>query len=105
MSQSLLNSQPSNHELLLELQTLLIQTMIDEIKWCMEQDPPIPVPAADKNAIIALLKHNEITATPVTQSSLDELRDKLKNTAKGKQMNAITEALGMSDSDIKNMYN
>jgi len=42
------------------LHELLAQIMIDELEWYASQDPPIPVPAADKAAVAKFLKDNAV---------------------------------------------
>ena len=53
-----------------ELHELLAQIMIDELRWYTQQDPPIPVPAADKAAISKFLKDNNITCDPASAGFL-----------------------------------
>ena len=45
----------ANQGVLGELHEALAQLMLNELRWYMEQDPPIPLPAADKAAIAKFL--------------------------------------------------
>lgn len=47
-----------------ELHEALAQLMLNELRWYMDQDPPIPLQAADKAAMAKFLKDNDITCDP-----------------------------------------
>ena len=75
----------ASSELLGQLHAALAQLMLDELRWYQEQDPPIPLPAADKAAIAKFLKDNAITADPADADELHALRERLKQAAEERQ--------------------
>ena len=61
-----------------ELHEALAELMLNELRWYMEQDPPIPLPAADKAAIAKFLKDNSVTCDPADNAQLEALRKELE---------------------------
>ena len=86
-----------------ELHEALAQLMLNELRWYMEQDPPIPLPAADKAAIAKFLKDNSITCDPADQGVLEELRKQLQ----GKREATVTRLqskMKLVGADVEALY-
>ena len=86
-----------------ELHEALAQLMLNELRWYMEQDPPIPLPAADKAAIAKFLKDNSITCDPADQGALAELRKQLQ----GKREATVTRLqskMKLVGADVEALY-
>lgn len=86
-----------------ELHEELARIMLDELRWYREQDPPIPLPAADKAAIAKFLKDNSITCDPAASEDLEELRRELQ----GKREATVTRLrskMELVSADVKALY-
>ena len=86
-----------------ELHEALAKLMLNELQWYMEQDPPIPLPAADKAAIAKFLKDNSITCDPADNDQLEQLRKELE----GKREANVTRMQGklkLVGADVEALY-
>lgn len=90
-------------ETLSQLHEMLASVMLSELKWYAEQDPPIPVPAADKAAIAKFLKDNNVTADPVDEADLAALRDAFKEQLAGRRTK-IMSAVQAAKEDMEKLY-
>lgn len=88
---------------LAELHEALAQLMLNELRWYMEQDPPIPLPAADKAAIAKFLKDNSITCDPADNDQLEELRKQLEGKREA-NVTRLKDKLRLVDADIEALY-
>lgn len=86
-----------------ELHEALAQLMLNELRWYMEQDPPIPLPAADKAAIAKFLKDNSITCDPADNDQLEELRKQLEGKREA-NVTRLKDKLRLVDADIEALY-
>ena len=83
-----------------ELHAALAAMMLAEIKECQEGN--YPMAAADKNAIIAFLKNNDITAEP-SVDTIEELKKTFEESSselRGKVDNIISQSLDSTLSDV-----
>ncbi len=88
---------------LAELHEALAQLMLNELRWYMEQDPPIPLPAADKAAIAKFLKDNSITCDPADNDQLEELRKQLEGKREA-NVTRLKDKLRLVDADVEALY-
>ena len=88
---------------LAELHEALAQLMLNELRWYMEQDPPIPLPAADKAAIAKFLKDNSITCDPADNDQLEELRKQLEGKREANKTR-LQAKLTLVTEDIEALY-
>ena len=86
-----------------ELHEALAQLMLNELRWYMEQDPPIPLPAADKAAIAKFLKDNAITCDPAASDDLEELRRQLESKREG-NVTRLRTKLELAKGDVAALY-
>lgn len=86
-----------------ELHEALAQLMLNELRWYMEQDPPIPLPAADKAAIAKFLKDNSITCDPADNDQLDELRKQLEGKREA-HVTRMKDKLKLVGADVEALY-
>lgn len=86
-----------------ELHEALAQLMLNELRWYMEQDPPIPLPAADKAAIAKFLKDNAITCDPAASDDLEELRRQLAGKREG-NVTRLRTKLELAKGDVAALY-
>lgn len=86
-----------------ELHEALAQLMLNELRWYMEQDPPIPLPAADKAAIAKFLKDNSITCDPADNDQLEELRKQLEGKREA-NVTRLKDKLRLVDADVEALY-
>lgn len=86
-----------------ELHEALAQLMLDELRWYAEQNPPIPLPAADKAAIAKFLKDNAITCDPAVSDDLEELRRKLEGKREG-NVTRLRTKLELAKGDVAALY-
>jgi hypothetical protein len=86
-----------------ELHALLADIMIEELKWYRDQDPPIPVPAADKAAVAKFLKDNNVTSDPVDDDDIQKLREEFQKQSQSRMSDAA-KAAGLADDDIESLY-
>jgi hypothetical protein len=93
----------AKQNILAEVHEALAQLMLNELRWYMEQEPPIPLPAADKAAIAKFLKDNSITCDPTDTESLKELRDQLEQKREG-NVTRLRSKLALVSSDVEALY-
>ena len=86
-----------------ELHEALAQLMLNELRWYMEQDPPIPLPAADKAAIAKFLKDTSITCDPADSDQLEELRKQLEGKREA-NVTRLKDKLRLVDADVEALY-
>lgn len=86
-----------------ELHEALAQLMLNELRWYMEQDPPIPLPAADKAAIAKFLKDNSITCDPADNGQLEELRKQLEGKREA-NVTRLKDKLRLVNADVEALY-
>lgn len=86
-----------------ELHETLAQLMLNELRWYMEQDPPIPLPAADKAAMAKFLKDNAITCDPADAADLEALRDQLHG-KRAATSTRLKEKLRLVQADVESLY-
>lgn len=85
---------------LASLHSRLVEVMLTELEYY--RDHEIPVPAADKQAIIALLKHNDINASALEEDALELARAELAEGRK-KRESRIQAAINKAASDLDNV--
>ena len=93
----------AKQDILGELHEALAQLMLNELRWYMDQDPPIPLPAADKAAIAKFLKDNSITCDPADSSQLEELRTQLEGKREANKTR-LQAKLTLVTEDIEALY-
>ena len=93
----------ASSELLGQLHAALAQLMLDELRWYQEQDPPIPLPAADKAAIAKFLKDNAITCDPASSDDLEDLRRQLEGKREG-NVTRLRTKLELAKGDVAALY-
>ena len=93
----------AKQDILGELHEALAQLMLNELRWYMEQDPPIPLPAADKAAIAKFLKDNSITCDPADSAQLEELRRQLEGKREANKTR-LQAKLTLVTEDIEALY-
>lgn len=86
-----------------ELHEALAQLMLNELHWYMEQEPPIPLPAADKAAIAKFLKDNSITCDPADNDQLEELRKQLEGKREA-NVTRLKDKLRLVGADVEALY-
>lgn len=86
-----------------ELHEALAQLMLQELQWYMEQDPPIPLPAADKAAIAKFLKDNSITCDPADNDQLEQLRKELEGKREA-NVTRMQSKLKLVGADVEALY-
>jgi len=86
-----------------ELHEALAQLMLNELQWYMEQDPPIPLPAADKAAIAKFLKDNSITCDPADNDQLEQLRKELEGKREA-NVTRMQSKLKLVGADVEALY-
>lgn len=99
---------PAAPDKLDKLHSMLAQVMLSELEWYMSQEEQIPVPAADKAAIIKFLKDNNVTASPMDDQEIAALRAKLEASRQqtGKTtMQVALEAAAKDTEEITSLYN
>ncbi len=84
-----------------QLHQLLAEIMIEELRWYREQNPPIPVPAADKAAVSKFLKDNNITCDPADVKDIERLRDEFQ---KSRQESRLKAAQALTKEDLESIY-
>lgn len=89
--------------ILSELHEALAQLMLNELQWYMEQDPPIPLPAADKAAIAKFLKDNSITCDPADNDQLEQLRKELEGKREA-NVTRMKDKLKLVGADVEALY-
>lgn len=93
----------ASNTILGELHEALAQIMLDELRWYREQDPPIPLPAADKAAIAKFLKDNAITCDPAEKGDLEELRAQLHGKREA-NVTRLRTKLELAKGDVAALY-
>lgn len=93
----------ANNSVLGELHEALAQLMLNELQWYMEQDPPIPLPAADKAAIAKFLKDNSITCDPADNDQLEQLRKELEGKREA-NVTRMQSKLKLVGADVEALY-
>ena len=93
----------AKQDILGELHEALAQLMLNELRWYMDQDPPIPLPAADKAAIAKFLKDNSITCDPADNAQLEELRRQLEGKREANKTR-LQAKLTLVTEDIEALY-
>ena len=93
----------AKQDILGELHEALAQLMLNELRWYMDQDPPIPLPAADKAAIAKFLKDNSITCDPADNAQLEELRKQLEGKREANKTR-LQAKLTLVTEDIEALY-
>lgn len=86
-----------------ELHEALAKLMLNELQWYMEQDPPIPLPAADKAAIAKFLKDNSITCDPADNDQLEQLRKELEGKREA-NVTRMRDKLKLVGADVEALY-
>lgn len=86
-----------------ELHEALAKLMLNELQWYMEQDPPIPLPAADKAAIAKFLKDNSITCDPADNDQLELLRKELEGKREA-NVTRMKDKLKLVGADVEALY-
>lgn len=86
-----------------ELHEALAKLMLNELQWYMEQDPPIPLPAADKAAIAKFLKDNSITCDPADNDQLEQLRKELEGKREA-NVTRMKDKLKLVGADVEALY-
>lgn len=86
-----------------ELHEALAKLMLNELQWYMEQDPPIPLPAADKAAIAKFLKDNSITCDPADNDQLEQLRKELEGKREA-NVTRMQSKLKLVGADVEALY-
>lgn len=90
----------ASKDVLNELHAALAEMMLSEIEECRKGE--YPMAAADKNAIIAFLKNNDITAEP-SVDTIEELKKTFEESSselRGKVDNLISQSLDNTLSDV-----
>lgn len=75
----------ASKDVMSELHTMLAEVMLEELRWYRDQNPPIPVPAADKSSIAKFLKDNDVTSDPLDASHVENLRKEFEEKAKARR--------------------
>jgi hypothetical protein len=86
-----------------ELHGILAEVMLNELRWYMSQDPPIPVPAADKSAVAKFLKDNNVTADPMDGDALEKLRAEFQAEMEGRRKTAPRSVVA-AKTDLDDLY-
>lgn len=89
------------------LHELMAELMLEELEAYREMNAAgefLPVPAADKSAIIKFLKDNGVTVDPTDQADLEKLREAL-NPGKASKATPLQERVAkLSMDDMAALY-
>lgn len=83
-----------------ELHTKLTLAMLGEVEACAEAQ--VPIPAADKAAIVKFLKDNNIVEAPGVSDELQELQARMQEKANANRSKIRAE---LTLDDVSQLYN